>query len=493
MAQKNAIDVRKQKKLSLGRSLKICLRGMTHRLLRSTLTLAVVVLAVAFFMTLLTENVFIASIAAGAGNEITLQREASVTLNFLYVAPADLIHSKRLATTWESSNETQLALYAKFTATPIEEIRQLAKLALQEQQYLEFFNSLSVGKRLILVQKNQGRKQFRFLINPGPWQEFVENIKVFKSLQVPGGIAEMRSFLDGFETYTKKLAKVTAAWHDSIKTFTAASEKITGPDQIDDWLATAKANELTAWLKTVQGFGFDFSQEKLDRICKFLKIEKRRAEIATILNSATKKDLWQKTLYTKPALDEKMVMLTNDKVADTILESKFNREDLQEIVNHIKHERVLAQQEANLVGKTNMEKGELLSEKQLFLLFVSFLVCIVGIANAMLMSITERFREIATMKCLGATDGFILTQFLFEAAIQGAVGGIIGVIIGFALSLLKNSVTFGSYLYHYFPGEGLLLCGLYSLAAGIILSMVASIYPSWAASRMAPMEAMRIE
>ena len=86
MAQHNLIDVRKQKKLSLGRSLKICLRGMTHRLLRSSLTLAVVVLAVGFFMTLLTENVFIASTAEGVGKEVTLQREASVTLNFLSVS-----------------------------------------------------------------------------------------------------------------------------------------------------------------------------------------------------------------------------------------------------------------------------------------------------------------------------------------------------------------------------------------------------------------------
>jgi ABC-type antimicrobial peptide transport system permease subunit len=109
------------------------------------------------------------------------------------------------------------------------------------------------------------------------------------------------------------------------------------------------------------------------------------------------------------------------------------------------------------------------------------------------MAITERFREIATMKCLGATDGYILWQFMLEAALQGLAGGVIGMGLGFLLALGKNTVYYGGYLYDFFPVGGVIACGVISLMAGVLLASLASLYPSWSASRMAPMEAMRVE
>jgi ABC-type antimicrobial peptide transport system permease subunit len=117
----------------------------------------------------------------------------------------------------------------------------------------------------------------------------------------------------------------------------------------------------------------------------------------------------------------------------------------------------------------------------------------VGIANAMLMAITERFREIATMKCLGATDGFILTQFLMESGIQGAFGGAAGMVLGLFLSLLKGGWLYGGHLLWYMPWIGLAVAGALCVLAGLLLATLASVYPSWKASRMAPMEAMRVE
>jgi ABC-type antimicrobial peptide transport system permease subunit len=111
----------------------------------------------------------------------------------------------------------------------------------------------------------------------------------------------------------------------------------------------------------------------------------------------------------------------------------------------------------------------------------------------MLMAITERFREIATMKCLGATDGFILTQFLMEAGIQGAAGGALGMLIGVLFSVIKGGWLFGMHLVWYFPATGLVIAGVSCVIIGLLLATIASIYPSWVASRMAPMEAMRVE
>ena len=175
------------------------------------------------------------------------------------------------------------------------------------------------------------------------------------------------------------------------------------------------------------------------------------------------------------------------------MDNKYNKRELAEVVKDIKIVENLVNLEQLLVSKMEKKSGSILSGRQIFLLVISFVVCMVGIANAMLMAITERFREIATMKCLGATDGFILTQFLLEAFLQGVCGGLLGMIIGFILTLLKNWIMMGNYVFIYFPVLNVAYCGIISILIGISLSMLASVYPSWAASRMAPMEAMRIE
>src|SRR6185437_9456808 len=72
-----------------------------------------------------------------------------------------------------------------------------------------------------------------------------------------------------------------------------------------------------------------------------------------------------------------------------------------------------------------------------WMLGLALLVAFVGILNAMLMSVTERFREIGTMKCLGALDTFIVKLFLIESLFQGVVGTTLGVIVGLGLSLLS--------------------------------------------------------
>jgi hypothetical protein len=133
------------------------------------------------------------------------------------------------------------------------------------------------------------------------------------------------------------------------------------------------------------------------------------------------------------------------------------------------------------------------SGRTIWLLVVSFLVCVVGIANAMLMSVTERFREIATMKCLGATDGFIMINFVLESCIQGVAGGVIGTVLGLLLGSLRGAGMYGWIALANYPvGEVLTAAGV-SLVAGVVISALAAVYPAWVAARLAPMEAMRIE
>jgi ABC-type antimicrobial peptide transport system permease subunit len=121
------------------------------------------------------------------------------------------------------------------------------------------------------------------------------------------------------------------------------------------------------------------------------------------------------------------------------------------------------------------------------------LVAFVGILNAMLMSVTERFREIGTMKCLGALDGFIVRLFLLESFFQGAVGTTIGIIVGLGLSLLGASISYGADAWRNLPMNDVGIAILFCLAVGIGLTIAGAVYPAWTAARMQPIAAMRVE
>lgn len=123
---------------------------------------------------------------------------------------------------------------------------------------------------------------------------------------------------------------------------------------------------------------------------------------------------------------------------------------------------------------------------------ISLLVTVIGIANAMLMSVTERFREIGTMKCLGALSSFVTQMFVMEASIMGVVGGLVGAIFGALFAIVIYTITYGSGLvFGSLPIADVLLFGLYSLLAGVILSIVAALYPAKVAAAMVPATALR--
>ena len=121
----------------------------------------------------------------------------------------------------------------------------------------------------------------------------------------------------------------------------------------------------------------------------------------------------------------------------------------------------------------------------------SLMITVIGIGNAMLMSVTERFREIGTLKCLGATSGFVILLFLFESAIVGLVGAAAGVVAGLCFSLAGYGYLRGLFtiLGSLNPQEVLLAslaCGL----TGWVLTVLAGIYPARVAARMIPAAAL---
>jgi ABC-type antimicrobial peptide transport system permease subunit len=142
---------------------------------------------------------------------------------------------------------------------------------------------------------------------------------------------------------------------------------------------------------------------------------------------------------------------------------------------------------------TKPEEIESAKIQNRWLLGLALLVAFVGILNAMLMSVTERFREIGTMKCLGALDSFIVKLFLIESLFQGVVGTVLGVTLGLALSILLAAVTYGHYAFANLPWGQVLLSVVVSVIVGVGLTVAGAVYPAWQAARMHPVEAMRVE
>lgn len=163
--------------------------------------------------------------------------------------------------------------------------------------------------------------------------------------------------------------------------------------------------------------------------------------------------------------------------------------------------RVKAQMDLQELGLEH-EAGEL-QARIIWLAAMSLLVATVGIVNSMLMSVTERYKEIGTMKCLGALDRFVVKLFLIESSLQGVVGSVVGAFIGFMLAFLRALLTYHvkdletgqSYwlTLRFFPLLPVLAWVLIALVVGILLSIIAAIYPAIRAARMEPVQAMRVE
>jgi ABC-type lipoprotein release transport system permease subunit len=146
----------------------------------------------------------------------------------------------------------------------------------------------------------------------------------------------------------------------------------------------------------------------------------------------------------------------------------------------------------NLLSTSTNDADE--RARMIWLVVMSLLVSTVGIVNSMLMSVTERFREIGTMKCLGAPDNFVVKLFVVEAAFVGTIASAVGWLVGYLGAVLVKAASMG--IIKAFASVGLVLS--LELAAGCILvgaiiTLIATIAPAQRASVMPAAAALRTQ
>ncbi|MDW7727366.1 MAG: ABC transporter permease [Candidatus Methanoperedens sp.] len=117
---------------------------------------------------------------------------------------------------------------------------------------------------------------------------------------------------------------------------------------------------------------------------------------------------------------------------------------------------------------------------------ISLIVGGIGIVNVMMLTVTERIKEIGVMKAVGATRGNIQVLFMLESGLLGLVSGLIGITIGAGIAILIS--TLGD-----FPIAITWTSLAIGLAFGVITTTVAGVYPANRAARLDPVEALRAE
>jgi macrolide transport system ATP-binding/permease protein len=117
---------------------------------------------------------------------------------------------------------------------------------------------------------------------------------------------------------------------------------------------------------------------------------------------------------------------------------------------------------------------------------ISLIVGGIGIMNIMLVTVTERFREIGLRMAVGARSRDILRQFLVEAVVLCVLGGAVGIMVGRGASMLVRLLA-------RWPAEPSLLATLGAVSVSVTVGVIFGYYPAWKASQLDPIEALRFE
>lgn len=491
---KKAIDVQNQPRLGFKRTLQFTLHGIHFRLFRSIVTIVVITVAIAFLMNILSESLIKASVVDRTAERIEELRLASVWVTRLSGTPTleqilfEAAESEPGSAAWEQKRR-----FGQFTE---EEMQTFSEEARTTAVYRRFFDELDFGEKRLLVGNAAGVEILDKAARGGPFlAQMEQRLTEMRQIQFPTEFEEFRQWLKQWPAIREKAVRLQTGHRAAVQQLRQTLGDVP--------VLTALAGATGPNGEKIRQAGFAFSPETAAQV----ELQaKRELDSRVIDESLLNPDLRRTVAARRDVLPSELTatdlwqMLKSSGDAEWfagqlkeqgIQHEGLTPERIKELADVREEEQRLEQ--AQFAG-ADIGTGFLrLGERMRWLLIVSMMVCVFGIANAMLMAVAERFREIATLKCLGALDGFIMLMFVLEASMLGLAGGLAGSILGAIIGTGRMLASFGGLMLTGFPFGDLLFAILISLLFGVVLAALASIYPSLKAARLAPMEAMRIE
>ncbi len=481
-------------RLGPARALELAWSGMRYRLFRSSVTVAILALAVAFLAQTISHGLLGATVRGAVTQELERSRALGQYLTRLSTPDSPATVRRALA----AGDRSRLAEYRAWGALTDAELAAARDAAARLAALIVALERLPPAARAVVLADQSADEVVVGLAEPdaGPMLSArLERAGVRLPEAEPAALAALAASLPVLE---RTVARVSAGHARATEALAAAY----APDALRAVAARAPAG----FAARVQQAGFAFPEEELGALAAFAG---RREDLQRVgrrllepeVRSAVARELGVpvgevgiEAVVERVRGARRLAWLAGV-LASGEARAGLTGERLGEILAaHRREQRLANTVDGGGATEGPRPEGGALPVRTLVLVGLSFLVCVVGVMNAMLMSVTERFTEIATMKCLGGLDGFIMGLFVFEAVIQGLVGGAIGGVLGLLLAILRGLVEHGALLGAAAGAAGPVLLGVAgAMAAGVVLAALAAVGPAWLAARLAPMEAMRVD